>query len=49
MCRSENKPSKLNIQKKFKEGYIIKSKRNLFKLKNENEAIKDSFEQQGKD
>ena len=40
MYGSGNRPSKLKIQKQSEDN-IIKSIRNLFKLKRDNEAIKD--------
>ena len=40
MYGNGKRPSKLEIQKQFKDN-IIKSIRNLFKLKTKNEAIKD--------
>ena len=39
--RIEKKPSKLNIQRQSEKGNGIKNIRNLFRLKKENEAIKD--------
>ena len=39
----EKKPSKRKTQKHFEQGNIIKNIRNSFKLKKENEAIKDQI------
>ena len=39
--RSKKKPNKLRIQKQSEEEIIIKKIRNLFKLKKDNETIKD--------
>ena len=39
--RSKKKPNKLRIQKQSEEEIIIKNIRNLFKLKKDNETIKD--------
>lgn len=41
MYRSGNRPSKLKIHKQYEDN-IIKCIRNLFKLKKENETIKDN-------
>ena len=43
MCGSGKKPSKSKIKKQSEEENIIKNKRNLFKLKEENEVRKDKI------